>query len=245
MTLRLLFGLCAALVLIAPAQALTGDEVIAQMDEAMTRAVDQYFEYDIVTEERGRPSAKTMSIRVWIKGEKRLTEFLAPGDMKGTKALILSRMQMYIFLPAYNKVRRVASHMTAGSFMGTTFTNEDVSTVTYGPVYGGELLSETDEAWVVKGTPKEGADVNYGSVRFTICKHYIQPLEIRYYNREGVHTKTETRTDYSCEGDVCNAVLMTMTDHSSNDTSTQLIRTGWQVNTGVGDDTFSVRNLQN
>ena len=245
--MRTLCSLSMALVtalLAGTATAQSGDEVLAMMDEAMTRAVDQYFEYDIVNEEKGRdPSG--MTVRVRIKGPMRTTEFLAPGDMKGTKALVRSRTQMWIYLPAYNKVRRVASSSTSGEFMGTTFSNEDISTVTYGEAYTGTLLSQTDEAWIVEGTPREGDEVAYGKLEFTICKQYIQPLEIRYFNRDGVHLKTETRGGYTCEGEVCNAEVMTMVSHARNDASTQLVRTSWEVNTGIEDDHFSVRNLQN
>ena len=36
-----------------------------------------------------------------------------------------------------------------------------------------------------------------------------------------------------------------MVDHTRGDASTELVRRTWKVNTGVGDDEFSVRNLQN
>ena len=245
--MRTLHNLTTALVVVllaGAAAAQSGEEVLAMMDESMTRAVDQYFEYDIVNSEKGRDPT-VMTVQVRIKGPMRTTEFLAPGDMKGTKALVRSRTQMWIYLPAYNKVRRVASSSTSGEFMGTTFSNEDISTVTYGDAYAGRLLSQTDEAWVVEATPREGQDVSYGKLEFTICKQYIQPLEIRYYNRDGVHLKTETRADYTCEGEVCNAEVMTMVSHARNDASTQLVRTVWEVNTGIDDDHFSVRNLQN
>jgi len=245
--MKTLFDLTAALAVVlfaGSAAAQSGEEVMAMMDEAMTRAVDQYFEYDIVNEEKGRDPT-LMRVRVRIKGPMRTTEFLAPGDMKGTKALVRSRTQMWIYLPAYSKVRRVASSSASGEFMGTTFSNEDISTVTYGEAYTGTLLSQTDEAWIVEATPREGQDGSYGKLEITICKQHVQPLEIRYFNRDGTHLKTETRTGYTCRGEVCNAEVMTMTSHARNDASTQLVRTVWEVNTGIEDDHFSVRNLQN
>ncbi len=236
--------LLALLLIPAFAAAEDGASVLAKMDESMSRAIDQYFEYEVVNEEKGR-DPKVMELQVWIKGEMRLTEFQAPGDMKGTKALVRSHDQMYIYLPAYNKVRRVASSMTSGGFMGTTFSNDDISTVLYGPVYDGTLDSETDDAWIVTLTPKEGQKTAYGKLVMTVSKQYIQPTEIKYFNKKDQHIKTETRTSYSCEGDVCNAESMKMTDHTKGDASTELIRRAWKVNPGIGDDEFSVRNLQN
>ena len=111
------------------ALAASGDEVLSMMHESSTRAADQFFEYELINEEPGR-EAKMMALKVHIKGERRMTEFLAPGDMKGTKVLVRSRAELYIYLPAYNKVRRVASHATKGGFLGTTYSNEDISTIT-------------------------------------------------------------------------------------------------------------------
>jgi len=232
-----------ALVLATPALAETGDEIIARLDAAVTRAQDQYFEYDVINQEPGR-EGKLMQIKAWVMGEQRMTEFVAPGDMKGTKALVRSRAQMYIYLPAYSKVRRVASHATSGAFMGTTFSNDDISTVTYGEAYAGKLLSENDNEWVVDATPREGANTAYARLELTLSKQYDQPRVIRYFNDDGQNIKTETRTRYSCQGDICNAESMVMTDHTRNDASTELLRTAWQANTGLDAGFFSVRSLQ-
>lgn len=237
--------LCAliALPLGSSAQAATGDEVLAMMDAASSRATDQFFEYELINAEPGK-DPKMMALRVHIKGDKRMTEFLAPGDMKGTKVLVRARTELYIYLPAYNKVRRVASHATRGGFLGTTYSNEDISTITFGDVYTGRLLEESDSEWKVEATPREGVKVTYGKLIFTIRKDYEQAAEIRYFNDKGEHTKTESRTEYSCQGDICNAGIMKMTDHSRGNASTEFQRREWQVNTGISDSLFSKRNLQ-
>jgi hypothetical protein len=232
-----------ATALASPAFALTGDEVIAKMDAAVTRAQDQYFEYDVINQEPGR-EGKLMQIKAWVMGEQRMTEFVAPGDMKGTKALVRSRAQMYIYLPAYSKVRRVASHAASGAFMGTTFSNDDISTVTYGETFTGTVLSEDDTQWVLEAKPIEGANTAYARLEIDMSKQYDQPTEIRYFNADGQNTKTEYRTRYTCQGEICNAESMKMVDHTRNDASTELLRTTWQTNTGLDAGFFSVRSLQ-
>lgn len=226
-----------------PCFAASGDEVLAMMDESSTRATDQFFEYELSNVEPGR-EAKMMALKVHIKGERRMTEFLAPGDMKGTKVLVRSRAELYIYLPAYNKVRRVASHATKGGFLGTTYSNEDISTITFANVYSGKLLSETDEHWVVEAIPKEGIKAMYGKLILTVRKDYKQASELKYFNAKAEHIKTETRTEYSCQGNICNAGVMKMVDHSRGEASTEFQRRDWQVNTGISDSLFSKRNLQ-
>jgi len=243
MPLAALLNALLFLSLSVPSFAASGDEVLAMMDEASTRASDQFFEYELINAEPGR-EAKMMALKVHIKGERRMTEFLAPGDMKGTKVLVRSRAELYIYLPAYNKVRRVASHSTKGGFLGTTYSNEDISTITFANVYSGKLLSETTDHWVVEASPKEGIKAMYGKLIFTVRKDYKQPSELKYFNAKAEHIKTETRTEYSCQGNICNAGVMKMVDHSRGEASTEFQRRDWQVNTGVSDSLFSKRNLQ-
>jgi len=226
-----------------PSHAGDGDQILATMDEAMTRAADQFFEYEVIHSDPGK-APKHMALRVWIKGQMRLTEFLAPGDMKGTKALVRSRTQMYLYLPAYNKIRRVASHATKGGFLGTTFSNEDISTTTYGDVYGASSSTEQNGQWTVEATPKDGIKAAYGKLIFVIDQKLMLPVEIRYFNDKGQHTKTETRTEYGCKGAICNAGVMRMLDHSRNGAWTELRKTAWKVNTGLSDGEFSLRRLQ-
>ena len=225
------------------AQAQTATEVIAKLDTKANLAKSQFFEYEVINQEKGREGG-VMRLQVSLSGEERFTEFLAPGDMKGTRVLVKNRAQMYVYLPAYNKVRRIASHTTSGGFMGTTYSNDDMATSFYGPVYDFAMISQDDSSWVVAGPPKEGVKVAYGKIEITVSKGNGLPTQFRYFNKKGVHIKTEIRTRYSCTGEVCNAESMKMTDHSRNDASTELLRRDWKVNPDLPSSLFSVRNLQ-
>ena len=108
----------AALVAGAPASAdPDGDKAVAAMDAVMNKARTLTFDYDIINKESGKDE-RTLAMTVKLKGEKRYTEFSAPADMKGTKVLILSPTQMYVYLPAFGKVRRIASHTKDQGFLG-------------------------------------------------------------------------------------------------------------------------------
>jgi len=221
-----------------------GDEVLALMDAAMTRAVDQRFVYDVVTQEPGK-KPRTLTIEVTVKGDKwRRIDFLAPGDVKGMTVLVRSKSKMYVYLPAYRKVRRVASHVKAQGFMGTTFSQDEMSTVKYSPHYSARLLREDKDHWVLELERKKGAEVLYKKLEMDVLKKYHQPSEIRYFNDKGQKVKTETRTGYSCQGKVCNAAVMRMTRHARNDTWSEFRRKKWTVNTGVSDRFFTLRSVQ-
>jgi hypothetical protein len=63
--------------------------------------------------------------------EKRLLRFLAPADVKGTGLLVFDYEKkdddMWLFLPALRKTRRIVSSERAKSFMGSEFSYADMS----------------------------------------------------------------------------------------------------------------------
>jgi outer membrane lipoprotein-sorting protein len=220
-----------------------GDKVLQGMEEATNRAKTQYFEYEVINQEPGK-AEKKMALKVYIKGEKRLTEFTAPADMKGTKVLILSPTQMYVYLPAFGKVRRIASHVTDQGFMGLAFTQDDLATQVYSTAYAAALASEAAGDWKINLTPKAGQQTPHGKIEFTIGKDKKLPTEIKYFNAGGTHVKTETRSGYQCKGDVCAPGELKMVDHSKGGHFTKLVLKDWKVNENLSDDLFSKRSLE-
>jgi outer membrane lipoprotein-sorting protein len=231
--------------LLAPGRAAradaAGDKVVAQMDAAMNRARTQVIEYEAVNKE-GDKAETRLAIRVKIKGDKRLTEFLAPADMKGTKILMLSPTEMYVYLPAFGKVRRIASHVTDQGFMGLAFSQEDFVT-SYGGDYTASIASEDAGQYKLVLTPKAGKAPAYGKLEMFVAKDRMQPTEIRYFNGAGTAVKAETRSSYSCEGDVCTPGEQKMTELTKTH-YTNLVRKAWKVNSDIADDEFSKRALE-
>jgi outer membrane lipoprotein-sorting protein len=218
-----------------------GDKVLASMDAAMNRAKTLTFEYEIINQEPGKAERK-LGMTVKLKGEKRLSEFLAPADMKGTKVLIMSPTQMYVFLPAFGKVRRIASHVADQGFLGLAFSQDDMATTAYSSAYTGQIASETPTQWKLVATPKAGQTTTYTKIEFTVNKDKTLPSELRYFNAAGTNHKTETRSTYTCEGDVCSPTELKMVDNTKGNW-TKLVRKSWKVNETISDDLFSTRSL--
>jgi len=219
-----------------------GDAVLVQMDAAMNKAKTLKFDYEIVNKEGPDKSEKTLAMKVLLKGEKRFTEFTAPADMKGTKVLILSPTQMYVYLPAFGKVRRIASHTKDQGFLGLSFSQDDMATTAYGPTYTAAILSEDAASWKLALTPKPGVDAPYAKIEVTLAKDKKVPSELKYFSAEGKNVKTETRTGYSCEGDVCTPGELKMADNVKN-AWTKLTAKSREVNKEISDDVFTQRNL--
>jgi hypothetical protein len=234
------------LVLLAPFSAhadAAGDKALAALDVVLNRAESHYFEYETVTEEPGR-SPKKIGLHVWIKGQKRLTEFTAPADLKGTKVLALSPVDMYVWLPAFGKVRRIASHTTDQSAFGMAFTQDDFAAQRYSPDYTATVLSDDAEKIRLSLLPRAGGQARYSKMEFTIVKANGLPSEMRYFGSGGKLWKTETRVDYRCEGDVCVPGELKMVDHQKGGMWTKITTKTWKLNQKLSDDLFSKRTLE-
>jgi hypothetical protein len=182
-------------------------------------------------------------MRVQTQGAKRFTEFLAPGDVKGTKVLTLSRSKMYVYLPAYQKVRRITSHASDQGFMGTTLSQSDMSTTHYGKVYLATGCEREGEHLIVDAERRAGAEVAYARVQLKLSAQKLLPLEMKYFSATGKHVKTETRGSYECLGDFCNPNVITMVDHTRQ-AQTKLNTLSWEMDSGISASVFSRRHLQ-
>lgn len=218
-----------------------GDGVLAQMDAAMNKAKTLSFEYEIINKEAGKDE-RTLGMKVLLKGEKRFSEFTSPADMKGTKVLILSPTQMYVYLPSFGKVRRIASHTADQGFMGLSFSQDDMATTSYGPQYGATIASEDAGSWKLVLTPKAGQETNYRKIEVTVGKDKKLPSELKYFNAEGKNIKTEVRSSYSCEGGVCTPGELKMSDNVKGGW-TKLVAKSRKINASISDDVFAQRSL--
>jgi outer membrane lipoprotein-sorting protein len=225
------------------------EHALRVLDEAMRIAKDQAFDYDIVTWEPGK-GERTMQFSVRVRPPTwRRIDFSAPADIKGMKVLILSLSEMYIYLPAYRKVRRIAGHVRQQSFQGTALSNDDMSITQYGEAFvATKLLKEDAKSWRIELTRKPKSDFPYLRLEMTILKKEHMPLDILYFNDKGVKVKSEEREGYSCrsrpKGSVCNCKVMKLTDHTRNGLWSKLIMKSWQIDTGVPDSFFSQRDIQ-
>ena len=87
-----------------------------------------------ITEKNGSTRNRTfaMSTKSFPDGvEKRHIKFLYPPEVKGTAMLIFDNLktadEMWIYLPALKKTRRIVSSEKGKSFMNSEFTNADMS----------------------------------------------------------------------------------------------------------------------
>lgn len=119
-----------------PAFALDGREVMQKHEEA--RRIVTFTAKANLVSKRGDGSTKEKAFTIWRKLKadgvhfNLLTRFLTPAEVKGEAILFLENDKgendILLYLPAYQKVRRVERAQQSSSFMGSDFSYSDITT---------------------------------------------------------------------------------------------------------------------
>lgn len=231
--------------LAVPATALAdakGDEVLAKVESRLSAFEDQQLTFEVANLKPGSKNPQSMSFKTVVKGPNSFTEFLAPGDIKGTRVLSTSPTQMWVYLPEFGKVRRVASHSLEAGFMGTTLTQQDMAPPAYVALFTPTFKAEDESTITLQLDAKDGVDVAYRRMVMTVDKALQVPTTIDYLDESGEVVRRETRKDYTCADGYCLFGSMKMEDLTRG-AWTELKPVERQINTGVSDDTFDKRTL--
>jgi predicted RND superfamily exporter protein/outer membrane lipoprotein-sorting protein len=135
----------------------------------------------------------------------RMTRFLSPPDVKGTVSLLIEHADkdddIWIYLPALKKVRRLVSNNKKDSFVGTDFSYADVIGYKVGE-WNYKLLKEElvegQPCYVIEALPKsETVKINNGySKRIGwLRKDNLMAVKMDFWDEAGQLLKTSTYTD--------------------------------------------------
>jgi hypothetical protein len=150
-----------------------------------------------ITEKNGTSRSRTitMTTKTYPDGqEKRFIKFLEPADVKGTAMLIIDNKdiadEMWIYLPALKKTRRIVSSEKGKSFMSSEFSNADMSSPTMADFANRYLEgSGMNNQWIIESTPinEDKAD-EYGYARkvsyIGMDKCQVQKMEFYNFDNE-------------------------------------------------------------
>jgi outer membrane lipoprotein-sorting protein len=121
---------------ISPAFALDGREIMTKHEDA--RRIAEFTGQATMRSERPGAEAKEKKFTIWSKLKadgvrfNTLTRFSAPAEVKNEAILFLENDRgendILLYLPAYQKVRRVERSQQSSSFMGSDFSYSDITT---------------------------------------------------------------------------------------------------------------------
>lgn len=231
------------LVLVYPAAAQNGQAVLSRVDSVLTAFSDMTAEQQMTLVENDG-SQKVRKVKMYQKGlELRMVRFLSPAEVRGVGFLRLASDRLYLYLPAFRKVRRVASSIKNENFMGTDFTYEDMSQNTYGDDYRAAGLEETTDRYRLELVPKAGADVSYARLVLAADKRSYVLREVQFYNPEDERVKVLTVGQIDQVDGYWMGRRMEMKDLTENH-RTVLKLSNIAFDEGLSDDFFSERNLK-
>lgn len=226
-----------------PAFALTGDEILQKVEDVMGAPKDRSAKVKLTLKDKSG-AAKSREMKVLQKGkEKRLFTFLAPADVKGVSFLVMSDDETYLYTPAFDKIRRIASSAKNEDFMGTDFSYNDLSQTNYPKKYTGRLLKEDGGKYYVECTPKTGGGAEYGKVEMEVDKASFVPLKVNMYDKSLKLQKVLTMGTVERIDGYWTTKTMTMVDkQKEHSTTMEMVELRHDV--GVSDDEFTKRNLK-
>jgi hypothetical protein len=156
----------------------------------------------------GEVRIRTMSTATKKFGNvsKMMMKFIDPADVKGTTLLVFDYENkdddMWIYMPALRKTRRIVSSEKGKNFMGSEFTNADMSKPNIDEfnykLIGNEII-DSKPCWIIESTCKtDEQEDQYGfSKRVTyIDKANYLAYKIEYYDFSGQLLRVETIKDY-------------------------------------------------
>ena len=224
-----------------PPQTTAAQAVLVRVDSVLNAPKDQTQQVELtLIEKDGTERSRTLSM--WQKGdETRTVKFLAPADVRNIAFLSLPGDVMYLYLPAFKKVRRIASHVKNQRFAGTDFTYDDMGTIKYSEDYDARLEGESPESLVLVLTPKEGVQKDYEQLKMWVTRATFYPTRTEYYDRAGSLWKVmEWREIAQVEG-YWTAAEIEMHDLKAEHRT--VMRSQSSFDTGLSDDLFTKRYL--
>lgn len=165
--------------------ALTGDSVIDRVEAVVNAPKDQKLTMKfILIDSRGKEKVREAVISQ--KGtDKRLIKFTYPADQKGIAFLSLPGDVMYLYLPAFRRVRRIAAHIKNRKFAGTDFSYDDLSTTSYKKDYNVKIEIESDTKFILSLTPKIADRKEYSRVKMWVRKDIFYITRLEMYDKAG------------------------------------------------------------
>ena len=217
--------------------------ILKKMDDVMYAPKDQDSKIKLVLIDKNNKE-KTREATVLQKGtDKRVFKFTSPSSQAGISFLSLPDDIMYLYLPAFGKERRIATHIKNQKFAGTDFSYDDMEAKPYSDKYIPKLLNTEEDVYILDLTPKANIKTDYSKLLITISKSNYYPTKIEYYDKAGRKIKELNNKEIEKVDGYWVSKEMTMTDLKKNH-KTKMIITTVSYDNNLSDDEFTVRKLK-
>ncbi|MCK5226358.1 MAG: outer membrane lipoprotein-sorting protein [Planctomycetes bacterium] len=208
----------------------------------------------ILKNKHGQKNERKIRIRtleVKDDGDKSLSIFDNPRDVKGTAFLNFTHKvgddDQWLYLPALKRVKRISSRNKSGSFMGSEFAYEDISSQElekYTYKWIRDEVYDSNECFVIERYPIDKKNSGYTRQISWVDKSEYYERKVEYHDRKSSLLKTLIYKGYKQYLDkYWRADEMNMVNHQTGK-STKIIWSNYKFQTGLTEKNFNKNSLK-
>lgn len=192
---------------------------------------------------------RSMTLRGWSEGEKlSLVRIIEPKKDAGNGTLIIDK-NMWTFTPKINRIIKVPSSMMSQSWMGSDFSNKDISKSTdIIDQYEHELTAQEERdghiLYTVTSIPHEDAAVVWGKEVLVIRDDFLL-LEQQFWDQDGVLVKSMKALEIENMGGRAVASILRMGKLDTPDEWTEMRTRSIEFDIELSSNIFTLSNLRN
>ena len=192
---------------------------------------------------------RSMSMRAWTQGEKTsLVRITKPAKDAGNGTLIKDN-NMWTFSPKINRIIKIPSSMMRQSWMGSDFSNKEISKSTdIIDQYEHRLLEtrtqDNHTIYVIESVPHEDAAVVWGKEVVTVRDDFIL-LEQQFWDQDGLLVKSMKAREIKNLGGRTVASIIRMGKEEKPDEWTEMSVQSIDFQPTLDDNVFTLSNLRN
>ncbi|MFT6406788.1 MAG: outer membrane lipoprotein-sorting protein [Arenicella sp.] len=193
---------------------------------------------------------RSKSLEVDGDGDKALTIFDTPLDVKGTAFLSFSHStgndDQWIYLPAIKRVKRISSRNRSGPFLGSEFSFEDLSSFEVEKFNFNYLGDDQLNGQAMVKISMDPVDPHSGYSRADawVDTDQYRVQKIDFYDRRSTLLKTLTISDYKLyKGKYWRADKQSMINHKTGKSTDMLIK-NLKFDVGLSDSDFNQNRLK-
>lgn len=221
--------------------------------DIIRKAMDHYrglTSYSEMTMTIQRPEwSRSMTMQAWTQGDKQtLVRVIEPRKDAGNGTLSVDG-NMWTFTPRINRVIKIPASMMSQNWMGSDFSNKDVSKNTdIIDQYDHRLLEQREHegrtVYVIESVPHEEAAVVWGKEILSIRDDWVL-LEQQYWDQDGILVKTLQALEIRELSGRNVATVMRMSRQDSPREWTELSTARVEFDIDLPENLFTLSNLRN
>jgi Outer membrane lipoprotein-sorting protein len=183
----------------------SGDPAVDDVDRCLRQnlpKVSSVQTIDFVTTDRTGSKRRIQGKIFWRRGaddrhSKTLVRIEDPPELRGSSYLVIEKpdaLDIFVYLPEYQKVRRITPHALAGSLFGTDFSYEDMMRLRHvfeqqKPERVGEEVVAGRPSELVQLVPPPESGSSYERVRTWLDRATCVPLRMEFVAKGGALAK--------------------------------------------------------